>query len=422
MADPTTNIPAEEAVVRHIANDTQTVDMLVQRGVTRRWFNDPLYASVVEASIRLRMAGREVDPLSIMSFSTNGVTPERWVELAGIWNDPNPPANKPEVFLDPLQDAVTLRDFDSATAEAQKLRRERPREVRQWSPYVAGLYGSILQNKTYDPRPSSHLKGDVRDIVGKIGISRLDRAMKGGLWAASTNLIIGISNHGKSTLAYTIASLLIDRQIRTIFVTTEMQPREVAIGVLRPMGGWSDKQVRLDQVDTSAEENRLDGWLCTYDYRYAEAKELRQVVHWERPQVIIYDYLKAPDAKPFKREDQALSELIEGIREIGIDYGTCNLVFAQFSDRKATEFRNSHNVVSPAPFGSSRVYHASDQVIIMMRHWQEVETGFFKVKKDKLPPTYLDDNLLDWEFTLKHDRRTRSFWEDEPLSGWQAPL
>jgi hypothetical protein len=152
--------------------------------------------------------------------------------------------------------------------------------------------------------------------------------------------------------------------------------------------------------------------LAVYDYKYYSAEHLERIVHWERPAVVIYDYLKAPESKAYQREDQALSSLVEGIRNVGNDNGVCNLVFAQFSDSKALEFINTHNVKTPSPFGSARVYHAADQVIIMKRHWTEPDTGFFKVRKDKLPPTYVDDNLLDWEFTLKHDRRTRSFWEE----------
>lgn len=411
MAEPTTNIPAEESIVRHIAANPATVDMLIQRGVSRRWFSDPLFRAVVEASIRLRMSGKRVDPLSIMSFSFNGVPPERWGELITIWQEPSPPGDAPDTFIEPLQDAILLRDFDEAMAEARAHRAKQPREVRQWLPYILNLLTTLTQDRAYDARPSSHYTRDSRDVIGTIGIPHLDRALKGGLWSASTNLFIGISNHGKSTLAYTIAAKMVERGIKTVFVSTEMPPSEVAIGVLRPLGGWSDRQVRLRQVDVSAQFERIDRYLASYNYEYASAEALARIVYWERPKVIIYDYLKAPDSEPYKREDQALTALVEGIREINIDHGTCTLMMAQFSDSKATEFRNTHDVKSPAPFGSARVFHAADQVLIMRRHWLMPETEFFKVKKDKLPPTYEDANLLDWEFLLGHDTRTRSFWQ-----------
>ena len=357
------------------------------------------------------MTGKEIDPLSIMSFSNNGVPPERWKDLLAIWKEPAPPGNKVEVFVEPLQDAVLLRDFDQAVREVQDLRKGKPKEIRQWMPYACNLFNGLTQDRAYDSRPSTHYKRETRDIMGNTGIAQLDRALKGGLWSASTNLFIGISNHGKSTMAYTIAAQLVQKGIRTAFISTEMPPTEVAIGVLRPMGNWSDREVRLQKVDASVELQKLDRYLAIYDYKHSTAEALDRIVYWEKPSVVIWDYLKAPDdSSGRKREDQELSSLVEGIRNVGIDHGVCTFVFAQFSDTKANEFRNTHNVSNPSPFGSARVYHAADQVVIMMRHWLEPDTEFFKVKKDKLPPTYIDDNLLDWEFTLQHDRKTRSFW------------
>ena len=59
MADPTKNLAAEKAVVLHIAQDESVVDDLLKRNVNRRWFSDPLYCSIVESAIKLRMRGDE---------------------------------------------------------------------------------------------------------------------------------------------------------------------------------------------------------------------------------------------------------------------------------------------------------------------------------------------------------------------------
>lgn len=403
---------AEESIVRHIAANPAVVDELIRRKISRRWFRDPLYGSIVEAAVRLRMGGKPLDPLSIMSFSNNGVSPERWPELYEIWASPNPPGEW-DAFLEPLQNATLLKDFDVVLNEARQLRTQNPDEIKQWAPYILNAMSSLTEDRVYDARPSSHLQSETRDVVGQIGIPHLDRFLKGGIWQSSINLFIGISNHGKSTLAYTIAAHLVANGIKVVFVSTEMPPREVGIGVLRPLGGFSDRQVRKNEVDYSGYAERMDRYISIYDYKFADPAELRHVLYWEQPTVVIYDYLRAPDGDHRRREDQLLASLTENLRRLCIDHKVCMFCFGQFSDTKATEFRRRHDVASASAFGSARIYHTMDQVLIMKRHWLLPNAGFFKVKKDKLPPTYISANLLDWEFTLQHDGRTRSFFQLE---------
>jgi archaellum biogenesis ATPase FlaH len=411
MADPTSNLAAERAIVQHIASNPGVVDDLLKRSVSRRWFTDPLYASVVEAAVTLRMRGTDINPLSIMAFSTNGVPDTRWQELFEVWGKEAP--GKWEDYLEPLQNAVILRDFDEVMADAQRYRQHHSREAKDWLPVVLNGLNGITQGGVYDARPSSHLKQDLRKVVGTLGIPNLDRAMKGGVWDAALAVIGGLSNHGKSTLAYTIACCCVKQKLRTVFITTETLPSEVSVGVARPLMGLSDTQIRERKGISQEWVSQMDTYLSVYDYRFASVEEMDKVLRWEMPQVVIYDFIKSPDNLDSRvPEHRAIAALGEGLRTLANDHRVHIFAFGQFSGSVAERFRRDHNLGEVILFGSARLFHSADEVIIMMRHWLLPETGFFKQKKDRLPDAYLPNvSLIDWEFELKHDPRTRSFYQ-----------
>ena len=411
MADPTRNIFAEEAVVRHIAQDPTIIDSLIQRGISRRWFSDPLYASTVESAIRLRMSGRTVEPLAIMAFSGNGVSSERWKDLLALWAEPNAQGDL-DSYLQLLRDTVLVRDFDAVMRDAADYRRQSPEEIRQWLPSVISGLHSITQDSVYDARPSSHFKEDLRSVVATFGIPHIDRFLKGGIWDAAIIMIAGISNHGKSTLGYTLAARCVARKIKAVYVTTETLPSEVVVGVMRPLAGLSDRQVRNKDERCIEHLDEMDKYLPIYDYDYAGIDMLDRILYWEQPQVLFYDFIKAPESvRPGQREDQALYALGEGLRRLSNDHRCTIIAFAQFSGAKAEYFLQHHDLRDVTMFGSARLFHTADQILIMKRHWSLPDTGFFKVKKDRLPTAYVEDNIFDWEFTLRHDTRTHSFYQ-----------
>ncbi|NIQ88614.1 MAG: hypothetical protein GWN93_05860 [Deltaproteobacteria bacterium] len=413
MADPKQNLAAEKAIAVHIANDAAVVDDLLRREVNRRWFSDPLYGAIVESAIKLRLRQDDINPLAVMAHSSNNVPPNRWEELFELWES-EPPGQWGE-FLEPLQNAVILRDFDEVMRDAARYREGHPREIRNWLPTVLNGLNNITHGGTYDARPSSHFKEDLRKVVATTGIPHLDRSQKGGLWDAALTVIGGLSNHGKSTLAYTIAAKCIERRIRTVFVTTETLPSEVTVGVLRPMTGLSDTRVRDKDPRCDQYLDSIDQYMATYDYQFADVQSLNRILYWERPQVLIYDFIKAPDNLDSRvPEHRAIAALGEGLRTLANDHRVHIWAFGQFAGRTAERFRRDHNLGEVVLFGSARLYHTADQVIIMKRHWLEANTGFFKVKKDRLPDAYLPGvNLLDWEFKLRHDSHTRSFHQPD---------
>lgn len=394
------------------------LDDMIRRGVTRHWFSDPLYASIVEASIRLRLMGAMVEPLAIMSFSTNGVAPDRWPELLAIWQNPSPPGEW-QTFMEPLHSAVMLRGYDDVLRDAQDFRRKNPREIEQWLPVVINGLVGLAGNGAYDARPSSHFKeAKLRTVVGKFGMPRFDRFMKGGIWDAALVLIGGVSNHGKSTLAYTLAAKCVQQNLRSVFITTETLPEEVTVGVLRVLTGLPDAAVRSKDPRCDEYLPWLDKNLAIYDRRYASVEMLDRVLHWEDPVVVFYDYLKVPSqtqGNRFSREDELMAGLGDGLATIGNDHRCSVVGFGQFSAAKSAEFKKKKDIDEVTLFGSARLYHSADQVAIVMRHWDQPNTAFLKCKKDRLPPTYVGDNLYDWEWTMRHDPVTRSFYEDQDV-------
>ena len=156
MADPTKNLAAEKAVVVHIANDRSVVDDLLKRNVSRRWFSDPLYGAIVESSIKLRLRGDDINPLAVMAHTTNNVPSSRWPELFELWGEPT--SGNWTDFIEPLQDAVLLRDYDEVMRDAQNYRGKYGNDIRRWLPTVLNGLNNITHAESYDSRPSSHFK------------------------------------------------------------------------------------------------------------------------------------------------------------------------------------------------------------------------------------------------------------------------
>jgi hypothetical protein len=411
MGRTTANHAAEEAIVRHIAADTGVLDGLIRRGVVRRWFTDPFFTDVISTSIRLRMQGQGVDPLSIMAASSGNVTQEKLMWLVDVWRNPGAPGRW-EPFVEPLYQSLLLRDFDKWMADARSYRTKKPDGVQGWLPSLVGSLESIMTGEVYDARASTHYQQDLRTVTGRFGIPHWDRALKGGIWSSALVMVGGISNHGKSTLAYTLAAKCINRQTRVVFVTTETLPSEVVVGVLRPLVGLSDKRVRERDPLCMDAMPQLDRYMPVYGPRYSSIEMLQRVLRWESPAVVILDFLRAPPGSDGRvPEHRIMADMGEGLRTLSNDFRCTIVAFGQFAAATAREFRDKNNLREVTLFGSARLYHAADQVIIMKRHQTEPNTGFFKVKKDRLPTLEVTDNLYDWEFTLRHDRHTHSFFQ-----------
>jgi len=316
----------------------------------------------------------------------------------------------------PLHASTVLRGFDEVLRAANEYRRARPREVEQWLPTVINGLVGLAGNGAYDARPSAHFKdAKLRTVVGSFGLPRFDRFMKGGIWDAALVLIGGVSNHGKSTLAYTLAAKCVQQNIRAVFVSTETLPEEVTVGVLRVLTGLSDTAVRSKDPACDEYLPWLDRNLTIYDHRYSSVDMLNRVLSWENPDVVFYDYIKTPAANgnKYAREDELIAALGEGLATIGNDHRCTVMGFGQFSSAKSEEFKKKRDMTEVTLFGSARLYQSADQVAIMMRHWDMPNTAFLKCKKDRLPPAYVGDNLYDWEWTMLHDPVTRSFYEEQ---------
>lgn len=365
----------------------------------------------MEAAIKLRMQGADVNPLTVMSFSTNGIKPERWNELIDIWKKPDPP-DQWGTFVAPLRSAVMLRDVDVIVAEMNTMRKKYPRDISQWLPTIMSELDAVTRDTTYDPRASTHYKGELRTVVGQIGIPHLDRFMKGGIWNNALALFGGISNHGKSTLAYTIAARLIERGIDTLFVSTEMPPNEVTVGVLKPLAHMSDRLVRSKDERVYPYVDMIDRYMPIYDYNYGDVDALNRIMYWHKPKVVIYDYIRVPEGSDTRTpEHQLIARLGSGLATLAGNHGCTIIGFGQFSKEKSEEFKKKHDLREVTLFGSARLYHAADQIGIICRHWSLPDTEFCKCKKDRLPKAYVQANLLDWEFTLGYDGASDSYYQ-----------
>lgn len=404
------------AIAWGIEHGEPVLEEMRRDGLRREWFSNRVIQTAVEAAMRLNLQGKDVSLLALMSHA-DGIGYDGWQSLAKGWTEATDGDKVNwKQFTPSLREFALLRQVDGILLDLQEQRQQEPKQVKTWLPhFVQRLRTAWQSGADYDPTPSViWQKGVPTKVIASTGLNTLDDVYRGGLRNGMVALWVIPTGHGKSRMAYTMASHSVGQGHRVVIITTEARPFDVVAGVLQSWLSLTDKEVEskassMRGLVKDALEDALDKCLFVWDRSRGNSSEIEEILYWVKPTHLILDHL-SPMAKQhrsskFQKEHQVIADFSDFLETASMKHSCTITVFSQMSRENANKFKRNHDLPSAAAFGSAVPEQASSLAIIAMRHWSEVNTLYGLVKKDRLK------GQIDTEFTLRHDPTTHSFYE-----------
>lgn len=278
---------------------------------------------------------------------------------------------------------------------------------------------SLVDNSNvYNPTPSHHYReGIIGQVVASTGLPTLDKQFRGGLWSQALVVYMSPSNHGKSTLLYTILANCIRQGQRCVLFTFETNTATAVARILSALTGLHTSETSLRKGSTTENQILLDQalelmdlYLSIYDNTFNNRAKMEQVIRLEHPVFAGIDHISMPDPRNSSTNMNVGDEsavLAEAALQWTINYALTILANTQASNSQQLELKKTHDIAQVSALGSSRVYNAADVFLVGMRHWSMPNTGYFRVKKDR------KQGILDTDCLLHHNPFTQSYEEIE---------
>lgn len=382
-------------------------------------FNQPMlnpYSTLIEGAQIIFLRGEDVNLLSLVSECK--LTHDEWAEIREVWREAKGEEN---INWHPAAERLIQRNLivmgeELAAKMAENIARN-PATARQVLTSANVQIQTMLDaSHAYNPSPSHHYEnGNIGQVLCSSGLHRLDNLLQGGFWTQAL-IIAGIpSNHGKSTLGYTLLGNIANRQKRGVLFTFETNTATAVARILSAYGGFTVGETLKRQGSTPERDDsmrvmlkEIDQYISIYDNSFNDPKKMEAVIRLERPSFAVIDHLGMIDPrmamKNASRFDQ-IGDTADAALQWTINYGLTILMNSQLSDAVSKDLKKNHNLDHAQLFGSSRVYNAADFVLIGMRHWLKPNTAYFRSKKNR------KNGIVDLDCELQHDPLTQTYFE-----------
>lgn len=426
MPENLTDIAAERSVWLGLAQATEggeakkVLDALRKRGLKREWFGNRTLRVAIGGAMTLHLQGRDTSLLSIMSHINSGLTGQEWGSLATAWRqamtlDPIPI----EQYIPSLKRHCTMRAVEGILLDLQDARREEPQNVETWLPhFVQRFQGALKEGKDYDPTPSKIWRqSSPTKVVGSTGLKTIDEALRGGIRNGMLVVWVSPTKSGKSRMTYTMAANGVAEKYPIAIISTEARPFDVVAGVLQAYAGFDDYEIENKQGrDRGRHElmgeaiQYLDRYLYVWDASMGTQEGIEEVLYWVKPYHMILDHMmpmvvQTGSGGRNARRNQQIYEFSLFLEAASVRHGCTITVFAQLSAQNEARLKKYHDLPNLPAFGSSGPGHAASIGILSMRHWDQPQTMFGRVKLDRIK------GLMDTTFILRHDPESHTFYE-----------
>lgn len=415
------DLAAETAVAMAIAQAPTVLEDLRKAGLCRQWFSDQVIGVLVEGAMRLHLQGKEVSLLALVSHCSDELGKAGWERATSLWLKAN--GSEPiqwEQYVSSLKAHSLLREVDGILLDLNEQKKQAPKTVKDWLAHFIQRFRAALEaGQDYDPTPSVIWeKGEPTKVVASTGIETLDEVYRGGLrngilvvWAAPTGT-------GKSRMTYTMAAHGVGQKCRVVVISTEAQPFDVVGGVLQAYCGFEDHEIADKRGSDEIRDKwlaealaDLDKYLFVWGREAGNKRAINEILYWVKPTHLILDHL-LPMAQQGrsarKSREETIYDFADFLEAASVKHRCTITAFAQMSAVNSSKFIRNHDLPELAVFGSSGPSHAASIGIISMRHWEEYNTMYGRVKKDRLT------GQVDTEFTLSHDPATHTFGDIVP--------
>lgn len=410
---------SDEAIVRLLPR----VDELMELGFRPEWVSEEV-RPFVRAAASLFLRGHQVTPIAVELI---GGRDANWKEVGTLFGkggvEPQEAVNSARAYhmrgeCEPIHKDIT------------ELLKSDPDNITGWLPGQVRKLNSLVQHgSVYDPRPSSHFKRPIPQIVRKFG-NFLDDIMRGGIYSGAVIVVVAAPSGGKSTTAYTLAANCATIGSKCVLITGEELESTVVMRALMAMTGHSREKVLAFQAMYIGESyngitvvtdheysnlksalDRLDVYLTVYDKSAMELGRIDDIVAWEQPELLIIDHIMMVEDKSLKRTGSSafdIGALFYGIQYITLQkYRIHTVIMSQTSGHVAEQLKKGMMPKHVFPFGSSMGDQAAGALAVIAKH--PGVQGFSRLYFTK-------DKLLDHQtdiIAIRHDPVSHSFVESQ---------
>lgn len=381
---------------------------LTQSGLWNWKFEEP-YDRILKACQIIHLRGDDISLLALHSEVGDG---NFWGEIKETWKEAK--TASPIYWRTSAERIVNRNLISAGNLIAQEM--GQVGQVKDPRKHLANahsrLTGLLDSGSIYNPAPSFHYRsGVIGEVLCSTGIPSLDRIIGGGLW---TQALIGVgipSNHGKSTLGYTLLGEAIKQNLSCSLFTFETSPATATARTLSALTGLHyDEAVKKEFKSEQKEQGlaQIDSCMTLYDNSFNDPTKMEQVIRLQRPKLVIVDHIGMLDAKFSNKSSNRTDpqgDLANAALQWSIAYSCTIVLNSQFSNAQAEELKSRHDLDHVSMYGSARINDALDFSIIGLRHWSLPNVSYLRCKKDR------KRGIIDTECLLKHNVYTQSYEE-----------
>lgn len=405
------------------------LDNLLSQGMQPGWTGKA--RPVVAAALRLKAKNQIPDRATLMR-----IIPEFDWESIRVAEENGEPLPTNEI-VGQLANSSLVDAMMTINSRVTTLLKERGDQIGQWLPEIAGKLADLQKNsRPYNPTIRAHLSRGRPMVRAKYPSRKgarfdtLNQIFAGGVWSSQVATIVGVSGHGKSTLAHTITAAALQMTavdtpapLNISVMSTERSDTLYSVSLLRGLGFTLDQ---IDLAGSSRCDEHLTRWLDYLDrHCFVYGPEMwsginvRNVLAWDKPDIFIVDHVDPPPEA--KGERGALVEMFTWLRVKAATEFPCQMVlFGQMREDDARNFLKHDDASNISFFGSSTVKHRSELFGAWKKHRTKPGHAFITVTKDTPTGKTGRSYTMRFEGTPNNETSGRRIYQDvPPPGGWQ---
>ena len=403
---------SDEAVARLLPR----IGELMELGFRPEWVSEEM-RPYARAAASLFLRGHSITPIAVELI---GGSNNDWGNIRPVFGKGG---IEPKEAVSSAMAYYMKSQAEPIQSEINKLLRNDPDGISKWLPEEVRKLNSLIQRgSVYDPRPSSHFRQPIPQVVRTFN-NFLDDLMRGGVYSGAMLIVVAAPSGGKSTTAYTLAANCAKIGSKCVLITGEELESAVVMRALMAMTGHSREKViafqsaytgktgaqitehEYDTIKTALD--RLDLHLTVYDKASMDIGRIDDIVAWEKPEVLIIDHIMMVEDKTSKKTGSTafdIGALFYGIQYITLQkYRIHTVIMSQTSGAVAERLKNGHMPKHVFPFGSSMGDQAAGALAVISKHPGLQGHSRWYYTKDKIANHDTD------RYAIRHDAASQSF-------------
>jgi hypothetical protein len=378
-------------------------DALLKSGFKSEWIEDADARTIFRVAVEMLHRTPVIFPnrINLLASSWGELKDaqevKRLISLNGTGEAPA------DVVTTKLYNRYLSKEAQTIEKELHNLLALKPHESQNYLPLIAQKFENLAATgRVYDPTPSSHKGTIVAPVLFKSRLNTINKIFEGrmedggGYRAGHWAIILGVSGHGKTSAAITMAVDAISQEQIVAFVCKEKQSQvraRVLLGLTgltikevetelavqqepildsdgqpymvrdrhgNEIGPWHDSKIRQRIFDNQSA--RVDKYMYVYDWSFAKINTIRSIISAVRPAILNVDYIDLSDVNGTDKVS-GLGKIAADLETTAHNTGTHINGYWQISNSEKIAYEKNDHHECVGPYGSGMVMHTADTAI-----------------------------------------------------------